>query len=59
MFDRSGEHLGVSDEGVILLRRMFKQSIEAWQQGEDPVGTIRDPAKNKMLSPVPGEFQIG
>ena len=25
IFDRSGEHLGVSDEGVILLRRMFKQ----------------------------------
>ena len=48
----------MSDEGVILLRRMFKQSIDAVQQGQDPVGIIRDPAKNKILSPVPGEFQV-
>ena len=58
VFDRSGEHLGVSDEGVILLRRMFKQSIEAVQNGKDPHGVIRDPAKNEILSPVPGEFQL-
>ena len=49
IFDRSGEHLGVSDEGVILLRRMFKQSIDAVQQRQDPVGIIRDPVKNKYL----------
>jgi hypothetical protein len=58
VFDRSGEHLGVSDEGVIVLRRMFKQCIEAVENGKDPVGIIRDPAKNEMLSPVPGEFQV-
>ena len=58
VFDRSGEHLGVSDEGVILLRRMFKQSIDAVQQGQDPVAIIRDPVKNKILSPTPGEFQV-
>ncbi len=58
VFDRSGEHLGVSDEGVILLRRMFKQCIEAVQNGQDPVGTIRDPAKNDILRLVPGEFQV-
>jgi 5,5'-dehydrodivanillate O-demethylase oxygenase subunit len=59
VFDRSGEHLGVSDEGVILLRRMFKQCIEAVQNGQDPVGIIRDPAKNETLSLVPGEFKVG
>ena len=37
---------------------MYKQSIEAVQQGQDPVGIIREPAKNKMLAPVPGEFQV-
>jgi hypothetical protein len=36
IFDRSGEHLGVSDEGVILLRRMFKESIDAVQNGQTP-----------------------
>ena len=58
IFDRTGEHLGVSDEGVILLRRLFKQSIEAVQRGEDPVGVIRDPAKNEILRLVPGEYRV-
>jgi len=58
IFDRTGEHLGVSDEGVILLRRLFKQSIEAVQRGEDPVGIIRDPAKNEILRLVPGEYRV-
>jgi 5,5'-dehydrodivanillate O-demethylase len=58
IFDRSTEHLGVSDEGVIQLRRMFKESIEAVQQGRDPVGVVRDPAKNQMITIVPGEIQV-
>ena len=59
IFDRSGEHLGVSDEGVIQLRRMFRECIEAVQQGKDPVGVVRDPVKNKMITIVPGEIQVG
>jgi len=58
IFDRTQEHLGVSDEGVILLRKMFKQSIEAVQRGEDPLGVIRDPKKNEILRWVPGEFKV-
>jgi 5,5'-dehydrodivanillate O-demethylase len=58
IFDRTQEHLGVSDEGVILLRKMFKQSIEAVQRGEDPVGIIRDPAKNEILRWVPAEYKV-
>jgi 5,5'-dehydrodivanillate O-demethylase len=50
--------LGVSDEGVILLRRLFKQCIEAVQKGQDPVGVIRDPAKNDIIRLVPGEFRV-
>jgi len=57
-FDRTGEHWGVSDEGVILLRRLFRQSIEAVQRGEDPVGVIRDPAKNEIIRLVPGEYRV-
>ena len=48
----------MSDEGVILLRKMFKQSIEAVQRGEDPVGIIRDPAKNEILRWSPAEFKL-
>ncbi|HEY7165948.1 MAG TPA: Rieske 2Fe-2S domain-containing protein [Candidatus Binatia bacterium] len=58
IFDRTAEHLGVSDEGVILLRRLYKQCIEAVQRGEDPVGIIRDPAKNEILRLVPGEHRV-
>ncbi len=58
ILDRTAEHLGVSDEGVILLRKMFKQCIEAVQNGKDPVGVIRDPKKNEMLRWVPGEYKL-
>jgi hypothetical protein len=58
VLDRTAEHLGVSDEGVILLRRMFKECIEAVKQGKDPVGVMRDPAKNEILRLVPAEYQV-
>jgi 5,5'-dehydrodivanillate O-demethylase len=58
IFDRTSEHLGVSDEGVILLRRMLKQSIDAVRSGQDPIGIIRDPEKNNVLRLVPGEYKL-
>ena len=57
-FDRTSEHLGVSDEGVILLRRLYKECIEAVQKGEDPVGIIRDPTINEIIRLVPGEHRL-
>ena len=52
------------NRAVDLIRNLtqagsFKQCIEAVQRGQDPVGIIRDPKKNEILSPVPGEFQVG
>ena len=41
--DRSVEHLSYSDRGVVMLRRVLKQQIEAVQRGEDPIGVYRDP----------------
>ncbi len=58
ILDRTREHLGVSDEGVILLRKLFKQSIDAVKAGQDPVGVIRDPGKNQILRWVPGEYKV-
>jgi len=58
IFDRTSEHLGVSDEGVILLRRMLKQSIDAVRNGQDPIGIIRDPEKNNILRLVPSEYKL-
>jgi 5,5'-dehydrodivanillate O-demethylase len=56
--DRTAEHLGVSDEGVILLRRLFKDCIESVAKGQDPLGVIRDAAKNEMIRLVPGEYKV-
>jgi 5,5'-dehydrodivanillate O-demethylase len=47
--DRSQEHLGVGDEGVIELRKLLHEQIERVQQGLDPLGVIRDPAKNDLI----------
>lgn len=48
--DRSVEHLGTTDRGVIMLRQLLKQQIEAVEKGEDPLGTVRDPNANEMLT---------
>jgi 5,5'-dehydrodivanillate O-demethylase len=40
--DRTVEHLGRSDVGVTMLRRMFKEQMSAVARGEDPLGVYRD-----------------
>ena len=57
--DRSIEHLGVSDKGVIMLRKLYKDSMDAIAAGKDPIGTIRDSAENRIVEITPGEFKIG
>jgi 5,5'-dehydrodivanillate O-demethylase len=47
--DRSTEHLGVGDEGIIELRKLLKEQIDRVQQGLDPLGVIRDPAQNQLI----------
>ena len=55
IYDRSTEHLGATDKGVIMLRRLYRESIEAVQKGRDPIGVVRDPAKNEIIRLVPHE----
>jgi 5,5'-dehydrodivanillate O-demethylase len=47
--DRSQEHLGVGDEGVIALRKLLHEQIDRVRQGLDPIGVIRDPAQNELI----------
>ncbi len=47
--DRSAEHLGLSDRGVILYRQMLKDNLAKVLEGEDPMNTFRDPSKNVCL----------
>ena len=43
--DRTNEHLGASDGGIILMRQMMRESLAAVAAGRDPLCIIRDPAK--------------
>jgi len=47
--DRTQEHLGVGDRGIVLLRKLLKEQIEIVRNGGDPMGVIRDPAKNGVI----------
>jgi hypothetical protein len=49
------ERLGTSDKGIILYRQVLLEQIERVQRGEDPVGVIRDPARNTPFLSVPRE----
>jgi hypothetical protein len=39
--DRTKEHLATSDQGIIMLRKMIRDSIDAVAQGNDPFAVMR------------------
>jgi 5,5'-dehydrodivanillate O-demethylase len=41
--DRSREHLGKSDLGVILLRKLYTEQMARVAEGQDPICTFREP----------------
>ena len=47
--DRTREHLGRSDRGVIMMRKRFLQDLEAVQKGRDPKAVVRDPDHNRCI----------
>jgi 5,5'-dehydrodivanillate O-demethylase oxygenase subunit len=49
--DRANEHLGVSDGGIIAMRKMMKESLALVATGKDPLCVIRDPAKQRIDFP--------
>jgi nitrite reductase/ring-hydroxylating ferredoxin subunit len=36
------EHLGASDRGVLMVRRLLRRALDAVARGEDPPGLVRD-----------------
>jgi 5,5'-dehydrodivanillate O-demethylase len=51
--DRSEEHLGVSDTGVLMFRRKLQEQIQIVERGGDPKGVVRDPDKYFVMLPEP------
>lgn len=47
--DRTGEHLGEADRGVIMLRKLLRDQIIAAQNGENLIGVNFDPARDEMI----------
>ena len=50
IYDRSKEQLGASDQGVILLRNLIKESIDAVRDGDDPFWILRRPEQNEKIT---------
>jgi 5,5'-dehydrodivanillate O-demethylase len=48
--DRTQEHLGESDRGVILLRRRMLEEAAVVARGGEPKAVVRDPARNHKLA---------
>ena len=48
-FDRSTERLATSDEGVILVRKMAFDGINAVQDGRDPIGVMRNGDPDQII----------
>ncbi len=48
--DRSQEHLGESDRGVIMFRKRLVSELAAIAEGREPGGLIRDPEQNKCVT---------
>jgi 5,5'-dehydrodivanillate O-demethylase oxygenase subunit len=53
--DRTTERLGSSDRGIVMYRRLLFENLEKVERGEDPLGVIRDPAKNEPMIVVERE----
>ena len=51
--DRAREHLGESDRGIIMFRKLLRDQIHAVQTGDDPIGINRDPAKDEVIRLIP------
>jgi len=49
VMDRPAEHLGSSDRGVTMLRRMLLRELKKLESGTDPMCVFRDPARNDIL----------
>ena len=50
IYDRRQEHLATSDRGVIMLRQIIKECVEAVKENKDPMGVVRDSTYNEIIT---------
>ncbi|HZV63691.1 MAG TPA: aromatic ring-hydroxylating dioxygenase subunit alpha, partial [Telluria sp.] len=52
--DRTQEHLGASDRGVAMYRKVLKRELKKVESGIDPMGVLRDPQRDVRID-LPNE----
>jgi 5,5'-dehydrodivanillate O-demethylase len=53
LLDRTREHLGETDRGIIMFRKNLFEQARIVAAGGDPQGVLRDPEKNRRIT-LPG-----
>ncbi len=48
IYNRSREHLGVADKGIIAVRKFLLNAIQTSQERKEPPHLLKDPAKNSF-----------
>lgn len=48
--DRTKEHLGRSDRGIVMMRRRLEEDLAAVEAGGEPSGLIHDPDRNHQVA---------
>ena len=56
--DRTQEHLGTGDRGVILLRQRFLEDLAAIRRGEDPEGDHSRSGSKRLRAFAGGRAQV-
>lgn len=51
--DRAREHLGESDRGILMFRKLLSDQIRAVESGADPIGLNLDPEKDEVVQLIP------
>jgi len=47
--NRDREHLGESDRGIVMFRKLLSEQIAAVQRGADPIGVNRNPRNDETI----------
>ncbi len=53
MADRAREHLGESDRGIIIFRKLLRDQIVAVENGEEPIGINTDSRNDEVIKLIP------
>ncbi len=49
LMDRTTEHLGVTDVGLIMYRRLLDEQMRIVEEGGEPINVHRDPVENEII----------